>query len=172
MLRLITTPTIRLRAISLWQPWASLMALRAKMIETRHWIPGYRGWIAIHAAKKWNAELVDQSLAPRFRVALYPDWPACVLSGPEHLPRGAFVAVGWLDRVITTEDETARPAKDSDEYAFGNYAPERWMWVFDTIYKLKEPIPARGYQSLWTPDEHKEAIFAQLPAEALGGVAV
>ena len=44
-----------MKAISLWQPWASLIACGAKPFETRHWAPpreliGQR--IAIHAAKK------------------------------------------------------------------------------------------------------------------------
>src|ERR1700694_167443 len=44
-----------MKAISLWQPWASLIACGAKPYETRHWAPpreliGQR--IAIHAAKK------------------------------------------------------------------------------------------------------------------------
>jgi hypothetical protein len=44
-----------MKAISLWQPWASLIACGAKPFETRHWAPpreliGQR--ISIHAAKK------------------------------------------------------------------------------------------------------------------------
>jgi hypothetical protein len=44
-----------MKAISLWQPWASLIACGAKPFETRHWAPpaGLIGQtIAIHAAKK------------------------------------------------------------------------------------------------------------------------
>lgn len=39
------------KAISLWQPWASLIAYGVKTIETRSWSTSYRGPIAIHAAK-------------------------------------------------------------------------------------------------------------------------
>lgn len=47
-----------MKAISLWQPWASLIACGEKPFETRHWAPpreliGQR--IAIHAAKKVDA---------------------------------------------------------------------------------------------------------------------
>ncbi len=44
-----------MKAISLWQPWASLVACGAKPYETRHWAPprALIGQpIAIHAAKK------------------------------------------------------------------------------------------------------------------------
>lgn len=41
-----------MKAITLWQPWASLIACGAKKYETRSWATNYRGPIAIHAAKK------------------------------------------------------------------------------------------------------------------------
>lgn len=44
-----------MKAISLWQPWASLIACGAKWYETRHWAPPrdlIGQTIAIHAAKK------------------------------------------------------------------------------------------------------------------------
>jgi len=39
-----------MKAITLWQPWASLLACGAKKYETRSWATSYRGPIAIHAA--------------------------------------------------------------------------------------------------------------------------
>lgn len=48
-----------MKAISLWQPWASLVAVGAKKIETRSWATKYRGSLAIHATKKWNLELSE-----------------------------------------------------------------------------------------------------------------
>lgn len=39
-----------MKALTLWQPWASLVALGVKRIETRSWSTRYRGRIAIHAA--------------------------------------------------------------------------------------------------------------------------
>lgn len=41
-----------MKAITIWQPWASLLACGAKKYETRSWKTDYRGPIAIHAAKK------------------------------------------------------------------------------------------------------------------------
>jgi len=48
-----------MKAISLWQPWASLIACGAKPYETRHWSPPREligQTIAIHAAKKIDRE--------------------------------------------------------------------------------------------------------------------
>ena len=41
-----------MKAITLWQPWASLVALGLKTIETRSWQTAHRGPIAIHAAAR------------------------------------------------------------------------------------------------------------------------
>ena len=49
------------------------------------------------------------------------------------------------------------------ERSFGNYEPGRWAWVLEDLRPLKEPIPARGYQGLWTPTpELVEMIQAQV----------
>jgi len=40
-----------MKAITLTQPWATLVAIGAKQIETRPWSTSYRGQLAIHAAK-------------------------------------------------------------------------------------------------------------------------
>src|SRR5438270_7339154 len=46
---------MKVKAITLWEPWATAMRLMLKKIETRHWQTGYRGPLAIHAA----ARLID-----------------------------------------------------------------------------------------------------------------
>lgn len=39
-----------MKALTIWQPWASLLADGEKRFETRSWATSYRGPIAIHAA--------------------------------------------------------------------------------------------------------------------------
>ena len=41
-----------MKAITIWQPWGSAIAIEAKGYETRGWATSYRGPIAIHAAKR------------------------------------------------------------------------------------------------------------------------
>ncbi len=43
-----------MKAISIHQPWASLIAFGEKRFETRSWHPQYRGRILIHASKTFN----------------------------------------------------------------------------------------------------------------------
>lgn len=48
-----------MRAITLWQPWASLMANEAKKDETRNSVTKVRGEVAICASLKWTRQLKD-----------------------------------------------------------------------------------------------------------------
>lgn len=59
-----------MKAISLWQPWASLMVAGKKRVETRHWPLKHRGPLLIHAAKKWDQRLANLCLTKPFRESL------------------------------------------------------------------------------------------------------
>lgn len=57
-----------MKALTIWQPWASLIAIGAKEFETRSWSTNYRGTIAIHAAKKDTSEIF-MGIEPEIRKA-------------------------------------------------------------------------------------------------------
>lgn len=49
------------------------------------------------------------------------------------------------------------------ERALGNYAKGRYVWHLDNIRLLKQPVPAKGFQRLFTPDPATlEAVLSQL----------
>ena len=41
-----------MKAITVWQPWATLLATGKKKCETRSWKTNYRGEVLIHAGRK------------------------------------------------------------------------------------------------------------------------
>src|SRR6266581_3369261 len=45
-----------MKAISLWQPWASLWCSKRKVHETRPWRCSHRGWLLVHAAKRFEKD--------------------------------------------------------------------------------------------------------------------
>lgn len=55
-----------MKALSLWQPWATLMAYGLKRVETRSWAIRHRGPLLIHAAKKWTPDLGEIAADPLF----------------------------------------------------------------------------------------------------------
>jgi hypothetical protein len=140
------------KAISLWQPWASAIALGAKRIETRSWSTRYRGPIAIHAAQNgmglkiavqherdlWCAVLCAPVLSPALRA----------------LPRGMLVAVAELVDVVPVERVDATRCANSAlgewaESQLGDYRPGRFAWLLEAVRPLPAPIPCRGRQSLF-----------------------
>jgi|ERR1035437_3790402 hypothetical protein len=57
-----------MKALTLYEPWASLISIGAKTIETRSWSTSYRGPLAIHAAKRkpapwWVHEAIERDPA-------------------------------------------------------------------------------------------------------------
>jgi hypothetical protein len=139
-----------MKAITLHQPYATLIAIGAKRTETRSWPTRYRGPLAIHAARV---------LGPRAR-ALCGDEPfrsALAQAGyasPDALPLGAVVATCRLVDCRPTGFHAAYPSAhlppaDSAERAFGDYAPGRYLWLLEDIVAIHPPRPARGKQGFW-----------------------
>lgn len=129
-----------MKAISLWQPWASAIALGLKRIETRSWSTSYRGPLAIHAAKRWQSDQREFAAAE-----------AALDRLPNRLPLGAIVATAELVDVKRSEElETEVSAV---ERLYGDYSPGRFGWVLDNIKPLDEPVPFKGSQGFFfVPD--------------------
>jgi activating signal cointegrator 1 len=159
---------VTIKGLSLWQPWASLMAVGAKQIETRGWSTNYRGFVAIHAAKHQCRDCKAAISEPRFSSALSRVYNTLSGEFSCELPYGAFIAIGKLHRVLSTNVyQEAIPARDSDEFHFGNYDLNRFMWVFDGVWKLKQPVYTDGKRGLYTLDEAtKDVLISLLPDDA------
>ena len=176
------------QALSLWQPWSSLVAIGAKSIETRGRYTSIRGPLAIHATKKWDAETWEPCLRdPTFATALgkygyHVKQPAMRRGNnnpiAEHnLPLGAVLCiVNLIDCVKMGPPRTstypvwlnAQSPKDymdlltPNELAFGSYAPGRYALILEMIERFETPIPAIGQRMFgwkWTrPDDSAIAV--------------
>lgn len=137
----MTDPIVTV-ALSLTQPWATLVAIGAKRYETRSWSTSYRGWIAIQAAKGFPTDCkqlcYQQPFAAHLAGARYHK--------PEDLPRGEVIAIARLADCISTNVWTP---ENSVEYDFGNYEPDRFAWKLDDVHPLQAPFAARGALGLW-----------------------
>jgi hypothetical protein len=89
-----------LPAITLWQPYASLVACGAKTWETRRQRTNYRGRIAIHASSVPRPDEPATVALPAIHDALWPHLGFTTRPMPadvsERLPRGAIVATAEL----------------------------------------------------------------------------
>lgn len=134
---------MRIKAISLWQPWATLIAIEAKRYETRGWANAYRGPLAIHAAKKSDADVAMVCQQSPYREVL----AAAGYGRFEDLPLGQIVAVVDLTAIYHTED--VRGQLSQQELAFGDFSDGRAAWKCENVRRLKQPVPTRGAQRLW-----------------------
>src|SRR5262245_9293131 len=125
-----------MKAITVIQPWATLLILGAKRYETRTWTTSYRGPLAIHAAKRYPNITWQLCCEEPFRSALHRGG---FLLGSD-LPTG--VILGTVDLVAC--HPTRNLKLTGDEAAFGDYCPGRWAWEIANPRPLAEPIPFRG----------------------------
>lgn len=143
-----------LRGLTLTQPWASLVALGHKQVETRSWSTKYRGLVAIHAAKGMPRAAQEFASTERALGRL-----------PSSIPVAAIVAVARIDTVVLTE-EAVWEVSGLERY-LGNYEFGRYAWMLRDVRALPDPIPCRGALSLWTvPPDVQLSIAAALDRRA------
>lgn len=150
-----------MKALTLTQPWATLVAIGTKRFETRSWSTDYVGPIAIHAAKTgldlpaeiggWTATTVDDEWR------LFAPEPHSEEWVP--IPLGAVVATARLVAVrrITQRFGTwtwidGYGVAPEEELPFGDYSVGRYVWILHDVVPLQVPIPAKGRQGLWEWD--------------------
>ncbi len=132
--------TLQMKAITIHQPWASLIASGAKRYETRGWKTNHRGRIAIHASKVWSNDhqaFVDD---------LNDKFPNLTI--PEALPLGALICV--CDLVDCVPVEQIRDQLSPQELELGDYSDGRYAWELKVVKVAPEPIPMGGKQGVWT----------------------
>lgn len=146
-----------MRCITIWQPWATLIALEEKKFETRSWSTAYRGSLGIHAAKK-----IDRLACEREPIKTILAKHGYTV---ENLPMGAVVAICTLKQcwqvnadvpdelVLEASDRASdgqwNQAIDAQEMAVGNFTAGRFAWQLTEVQLLTEPVPAKGMQGLW-----------------------
>jgi len=140
-----------MKAITIHQPWATLIALGEKRFETRGWSTKYRGPIAIHAAKKVDVEICNHE---PFRSVLAKHGYT-----PDNLPTGAVVAIAQLNECWHIGLERGMPILydreggqtrliGRKENSFGWFEPGRYAWEMSDV-KQVEPVAVKGQQGLW-----------------------
>lgn len=142
-----------MRAISLWQPWATLVAIGAKTIETRPRRLSYRGPLAIAAtASTPRAPFLAALEVPSIRLALAEHG-----LDPLNLPSGAIVATCELVDVepadecrdAILEDYLSRDLPPPRVLAMGDFSKGRFAYLLRNIVRVEPPITAKGKQGLW-----------------------
>ncbi len=128
-----------MKAITLDQPWASLVSINMKTIITRSYFTKYRGPLAIHSSK-----LAPVIHDPYFRSVLTSNGLSC-----DDLPIGAILATSQLVDCwqITDSNSPCYP-----EYAFSEFKTGWFSWELAEIKPLSPPAIVKGHRGLWNWD--------------------
>jgi hypothetical protein len=136
------------KALTLTQPWASLVIEGVKRFETRSWSTAYRGPLAIHAAKGWTAD--DRGLlSDLIRGGVLAQRPTA------SVPLGAVLGIVELVDVYSTDagpywEWDSSMATGWTEADLGDYSPHRFAWRLRVVEVFPEPVPASGALGLWS----------------------
>ena len=140
-----------MKALSLWQPWASLVAMGEKTIETRIWSTKYRGPLAIHATQKLPPRWLGASRNSEPFVQELADVLNCridhVDSELRKLPYGKVLCIVNLHAI--EETSAVREILCKRELIFGNYEDGHFAWSLQLTERLERPIAAKGNRLLW-----------------------
>ena len=147
-------------AITLHQPWATLITLGVKTVETRFWPAPERllgQTFAIHAGKRVvrrPGECIEREL----RAQLGEEWNRAI-------PAGAVLATATLAGMARveyvdpmtghavhngrTEMGCAAGRRRTLIDPWGDFSLGRWLWFLTDVEALQEPVPAVGRQGFW-----------------------
>lgn len=161
-----------MKAITLWQPWASAMYYRWKRNETRGWYTAYRGPLVIHAAKAKRVRLPDGTRLDLEEFFERPEIKSCFVGVGiqrfDQLPFGCGLLQCRLVACLPTErfieSGTQESRKENRELGrlekmWGDYSPGWFAWVTEDALNFAEPIPATGAQCIWNWAREAEPIL-------------
>lgn len=131
-------------ALTVSEPYASLIIFAGKDVENRTWPTGYRGPLVIHAGKtsrylpkKWEADWAEYRNG----------WPALPVAPAFGQIVGVVDVVGCLELA---------------DAPTGPWTEGPWCWMLANPRPLPAPVDAVGKQGLWKmPDDIAAAVAAQ-----------
>jgi hypothetical protein len=165
-----------MRALTLTQPWAGLVASGIKLVENRPRTmikpQDFGKRFAIHASREIDHDVyariaeIDPGLDLR-KAQADARW--------YHLSRitSAVIAVATIDKVLTGGWDADAIAEHAGALSFSNgelLGPSQVRWFFGPVgyllrdvVALREPVPCRGALGFWTlPPDVERAVEAQL----------
>lgn len=122
-----------MKALTICQPYAELIARLEKPIENRTWPASYRGPLLIHAGR--SRQWLDEDDEVRYPGMAY----------------GAIVAVADLVACLPHDRPSAWPPRWS-HLIDHVHALGPWCWVLENVRRLPTPVECMGHQGLWIPE--------------------
>lgn len=134
-----------MKAVTMWEPWASLFAEGHRKIDTRSWYTHFRGPLVIHAALRtpelhtlsWvTGEFMRKAMELLGETSTHPGMALCTVR---------------LVNIVPVEE--IREGLSEQELLLGNYSSGRHAWIFEDLRKFKKPFRVKGNHVLWELDD-------------------
>lgn len=141
-----------MKAITISQPFASLIADGEKFVENRTWQTSHRGLIAIHAGKGTQYMSAAQMRAGGLvtgQIVAVANLVACL-------------EIGFIRRQAEHEEPlSGLNGLSVSDVAQHEHTEGPWCWVLRDVRKISTPIDCAGAQGLWTvPPEIEERLVS------------
>ena len=122
-----------MKALTIKEPWASLIINGYKKYEFRSWKTHYRGKILIHTGQK-----IEKKMLPRFQ------------KYNVKYTEGAIIGEAELVDCILVDENFQNKLRKIDEtiYARSNHI-EKYAWKLENVKKYDKPIYMKGKLGLW-----------------------
>lgn len=127
-----------MKALTIRQPWASLIIFGYKTYEFRSWKTNYRGKILIHAGLG-----IDKNVLIRFNKYNL------------EYTKGAIIGEADLEDIMVVDEQLKKELikLNSLVYENSNYI-EKYAWKLTNIKMYKKPIYIKGQLGLWNYDKN------------------
>ena len=125
-----------MKALTIKQPWASLITEGYKKYEFRSWKTNYRGKILIHAGLSLEKDVQERFKNYNLDYKL-----------------GYIIGEAEIVDCILVDEKFNEELRNIDPIVYGrsNHV-ENYAWKLENIKKYDNPIPCKGKLSLWDYD--------------------
>ncbi len=145
-----------MQALTIREPWASLIVSTNKKFETRDWKRNYRGLLAIHSGKQ-SVPVEDYPLGLE---EILDDLE--ITQNDLNNNKQKIIAIATLKEIHLMTDKFINEQSELERLT-GFWEPGLYAWELTDIKPITQPIPARGMPGLWTvPDDIYVQIQQQL----------
>ena len=129
-------------ALSLYEPYATLVVHGYKQLDPRNWATDYRGQLVIHASVRATEQdkLTAWATDPRVDAAIY---------GLTYRPGALLGTVDLVDIVLTSRLGAQMTPQEAVYAAHGDWADAHYAWVFANPQAFQQPILCKGHRKLW-----------------------
>lgn len=121
-----------MKALTIKQPWASLIVNEYKKYEFRSWKTNYRGKVLIHAGLSKENDIINK-----------------VQSYNLEYINGAIIGEADIVDCIPVDKEFDQNLKQIDSIVYGNDHVGNYAWKLENIKKYDKPIYVKGKLGLW-----------------------